>query len=61
MVLFDIYVKTPVGWLDDPKKKRDIVLKNRPLDGWMTQKKRDIVLKKHPLDGWMDGYQSGPV
>ena len=42
------------------KKKRDIVLKNRPLDHWMTQKKRDILLKNRPLDGWMDGFLTGP-
>ena len=29
-------LKRPIGCLDD-QKKRDIVLKNRPLDGWMDE------------------------
>ena len=39
LVLIDINVETPVGWLDDPKKW-DIRFKNRPLDGWMAMASR---------------------
>ena len=47
---FDICVKTPVGWLDD-QKKRDILFRNRPLDRWMVKKKREGIFF---LTCWME-------
>merc|ERR1711888_64934 len=47
---FDISVESPVGSLDD-QKKRDIVFENTPLDCWMGKKKRESLLF---LACWMD-------
>ena len=47
---FDVCVESPVGSLDD-QKKRDIVFENTPLDCWIGKKKQESLLF---LACWMD-------